>query len=116
MRRADHVTTFEAIFGTRRPRSAPAPEQNPKCVRTWHRGLDGICVSQLLTVSSRPVIHIYLDRIVEELSAALEPQGEETGEAERSAVAGRNRLIGRCAVRWWYLGGAELPAGVDRVS
>ena len=80
------MTTFAAIFGTLPiaiGAGAGAELRQPLGVAV----VGGLCVSQLLTLFITPVIYIYLDRIDRRLKRRLEPQFDETENAERPHVA-----------------------------
>src|SRR5215468_10564242 len=79
------MTTFAAIFGTlpiALGAGAGAELRQPLGVAV----VGGLCLSQLLTLYITPVVYIYLDRIDRRLKRRLEPQDEDTGEAQPPRV------------------------------
>src|SRR6201988_2076634 len=79
------MTTFAAIFGTlpiALGAGAGAELRQPLGVAV----VGGLCVSQLLTLFITPVIYVYLDRIDRRLKRRLEPQEEDTDEAQPPRV------------------------------
>jgi len=79
------MTTFAAIFGTlpiALGAGAGAELRQPLGIAV----VGGLCVSQLLTLYITPVVYIYLDRIDRRLKRRLEPQQDDTGDAEPPRV------------------------------
>jgi HAE1 family hydrophobic/amphiphilic exporter-1 len=75
------MTTFAAIFGTlpiALGAGAGAELRQPLGIAV----VGGLCVSQLLTLYITPVVYIYLDRIDRRLKRRLQPQEEDTGDAQ----------------------------------
>ena len=75
------MTTFAAIFGTlpiALGAGAGAELRQPLGIAV----VGGLCVSQLLTLYITPVVYIYLDRIDRRLKQRLQPQEDDTGDAQ----------------------------------
>lgn len=79
------MTTFAAIFGTlpiALGAGAGAELRQPLGIAV----VGGLCVSQLLTLYITPVVYIYLDRIDRRLKRRLQPQEDDTGDAQPPRV------------------------------